>query len=540
MGSLNKSLAFLSAAVGISLLSGAQLRKPGRCPARCSCTRDAVMCVGTSSVPRIAPNDIISLSLVNGSYREITEGMFSNLPFLQLLLLNSNSVTSIKDDAFAGLPHLEYLFIENNKIESISKHAFRGLRDLIHLSLANSGIRSLPRDVLSDLDSLIELDLRGNELQCDCKTKWMTTWLKSINATVTNVFCAGPPEHEGKKLIDLTPSDFDCMSTEFVLHQVLPYESISVNTFSFKDDVYVAIAEPNVGNCRVLEWSYIEMNFRSYDNITGQSIVGCKAIPIQEQVFVIVAKLFGNSVIYKYNESWTKFVKFQEINVSQISKPNDIEAFQIENEWFFIIVDSSKAGLSTIYKWSGKGFYPYQTLHEWFRDTDSEYVNIDGKSCLILTSQSQDPTIFEWNKKTKQFVQQSTMQHMEDVIAVESFRIKNDLFICLTKFIGDSKIMKWNTTHFVEVQDLPSRGSMILQPFSFNDRHYLIVGSDYTFSQIYIWDNQKKAFTKFEEMYVQAPRSFTAVSTDRMDFLIAASFKGSTQIFEHAIVDLSL
>ncbi|GCC26403.1 hypothetical protein chiPu_0004819 [Chiloscyllium punctatum] len=465
------------------------LRKPGRCPARCSCTRDAVMCVGTSSVPRIAPNDIISLSLVNGSYREITEGMFSNLPFLQLLF----------------------------------------------------GLYAVSPNECHQMGQCIEShDLRGNELQCDCKTKWMTTWLKSINATVTNVFCAGPPEHEGKKLIDLTPSDFDCMSTEFVLHQVLPYESISVNTFSFKDDVYVAIAEPNVGNCRVLEWSYIEMNFRSYDNITGQSIVGCKAIPIQEQVFVIVAKLFGNSVIYKYNESWTKFVKFQEINVSQISKPNDIEAFQIENEWFFIIVDSSKAGLSTIYKWSGKGFYPYQTLHEWFRDTDSEYVNIDGKSCLILTSQSQDPTIFEWNKKTKQFVQQSTMQHMEDVIAVESFRIKNDLFICLTKFIGDSKIMKWNTTHFVEVQDLPSRGSMILQPFSFNDRHYLIVGSDYTFSQIYIWDNQKKAFTKFEEMYVQAPRSFTAVSTDRMDFLIAASFKGSTQIFEHAIVDLSL
>ncbi|XP_041038606.1 leucine-rich repeat LGI family member 2a [Carcharodon carcharias] len=537
---LNKIFAFLSVAIGISLLSGAEIRKSAKCPGRCSCARDAIMCVGTSSVPRIPPNDITSLSLVNGSYREITEGSFLNLPFLQLLLLNSNSVTSINDDAFAGLPHLEYLFIENNKIQSISKHAFRGLRGLIHLSLANSGIGSLPRDVFSDLDSLIELDLRGNELQCDCKTKWMTTWLKTINATVTDVFCAGPPEQEGKKLTDLTASDFDCMSTEFVLHQILPYESISVNTFSFKNDVYVAIAQPNVGNCRVLEWNYIEKNFRSYDNITGESIIGCKAVTIEEQIFVIVAQLFGDSAIYKYDESWTKFVKFQEIKVSKISKPNDIEAFQIDNEWFFIIVDSSKAGLSTIYKWSGKGFYSYQTLHEWFRDTDSEYVNIDGKSCLILTSRSQDPAIFEWNKKTKQFVQKSAMKHMEDVIAVKSFRIKNDLFICLTRFIGDSKIMKWNTTQFIEVQDIPSRGSMILQPFSFKDRHYLVVGSDYTFSQIYIWDSQKKSFTKFEEMYVQAPRSFTPVSTDRMDFLFAASFKGSTQIFEHAIVDLSL
>ncbi|XP_072920999.1 leucine-rich repeat LGI family member 2a [Hemitrygon akajei] len=540
MCSLDKSFVLLSVTIGISLLFSNVIGKKANCPSRCSCTRDTIMCVGTSSVPRITAGDITSLSLVNGSYQEIREGMFSSLPFLQLLLLNSDSVTVIKDDAFADLPHLEYLFIENNKIESISRHAFRGLKDLIYLSLANNGIKSLPRDVFLDLDSLIELDLRGNEFQCDCKTKWMTSWLKTINATVNDIFCAGPRDHEGKKLTDLTNSEFDCLSTEFVLHQSLPYESVSVNTFSFKNDVYVAIAQPNIGNCSVLEWDHIEMSFRSYDNITGQSIIGCTPITIEQQVFVVIAQLFGDSAIYKHNESWTKFVKFQGIEGSKISKPNDIEVFQIDNEWFFIIVDSSKAGLSTIYKWTGKGFYSYQTLHKWFRDIDSEYVSINGKSCLILTSRSQNPVIYEWNKNTKQFVQQSVLQHMEDVIAVKSFNIKNDLFISLTRFIGDSKIMKWNTKQFVEMQDLPSRGSMLLQPFSFKDWHYLVVASDYTFSEIYIWDSQKKGFTKFEEIYVQAPRSFTAVSTDRSDFLFAASFKGSTQIFEHAIIDLSL
>lgn len=540
MCTLDRSVVLLSMVIGISLLSGKVIGKAPKCPSRCSCTKDTIMCIGTSSVPRITANDVTSLSLVNGSYREITEGMFSSLPFLQLLLLNSDSVTSINSDAFAELPHLEYLFIESNKIESISRHAFRGLKNLIHLSLANNGIRSLPRDVFIDLDSLIELDLRGNMFQCDCKTKWMMSWLRIINATVTDVFCAGPSDHAGKRLTDLATSAFDCMSTEFVLHQILPYESVSVNTFSFKDDVYVAIAQPNVGNCSVLEWDHIEMNFRSFYNITGQSIIGCTAITIEEQVFVVIAQLFGDSAIYKYDANWTKFVKFQGIDASKISKPNDIEAFQIDNEWFFIIVDSSKAGLSTIYKWNGKAFYSYQTLHKWFRDTDSEFVSVDGKSCLILTSRSQSPVIFEWNRNTKQFVQQSAMQAMEDVIAVKSFRIKDDLFICLTRFIGDSLIMKWDTKQFVEVQDLPSRGSMLLQPFSFKDRHYLVVGSDYTFSQIYLWDSQKKGYAKFEEIYVQAPRSFTPVSTDRMDFLFAASFKGSTQIFKHAIIDLSL
>lgn len=57
--------------------------------------------------------------------------------------------------------------------------------------------------------------------------------------------------------------------SDFVVHQTLPYQSVSVDTFNSKNDVYVAIAQPSMENCMVLEWDHIEMNFRSYDNITG-------------------------------------------------------------------------------------------------------------------------------------------------------------------------------------------------------------------------------------------------------------------------------
>lgn len=56
---------------------------------------------------------------------------------------------------------------------------------------------------------------------------------------------------------------------DFVVHQTLPYQSVSVDTFNSKNDVYVAIAQPGMENCMVLEWDHIEMHFRSYDNITG-------------------------------------------------------------------------------------------------------------------------------------------------------------------------------------------------------------------------------------------------------------------------------
>ncbi|KAG5849517.1 hypothetical protein ANANG_G00111540 [Anguilla anguilla] len=479
---------------------------------------ESIICVGSSSVPRNIPNDINSLSIINGTFSEIKEAMFSHIPSLQLLLLNSNSFTTIKDDAFSGLPHLEYLFIENNKMETMAKHAFRGLRDLTHLSLANNNMKALPRDLFADLDSLIELDVRGNAFQCDCRAKWVMTWLKSTNATVSDIVCAGPDDMKDKRLNDLQRLQSDCTSTDFTLHQSVGVQSLSVDTFSYKSDVFVAIASPNTGSCMVMQWDHIEMNFRTYDNITGQSIVGCKSVAIESHVFVIVAQLFGGSRIYKFDEDQNRFSKFQDIEVAKVSKPNDIEAFQIAKEWFFIMADSAKAGMSTLYKWSDQGFYSYQSLHEWFRDTDAEF----------------------WNKGAQKFLAQGEIPNVEDAVAVKAFRIKEDHYLALTRFIGDSKVLKWTSKDFVEVQALPSRGSMSLQPFSFKDRHYLALGSDYTFSGIYLWNPETKAFELFKEVYIHAPRSFTVVSTDRRDFLFASSFKGNTQIYEHVIVDLSL
>ncbi|MBN3299962.1 LGI2 protein, partial [Amia calva] len=526
--------------VFLYLIAAVYARRVFRCPSTCTCTKESIICVGSSYVPKIIPNDINSLSIVNGTFPEIKEGMFSHMPSLQLLLLNSNSFTTIKDDAFSGLPHLEYLFIENNRIESASKWSFRGLRDLTHLSLANNNIKALPRDIFGDLDSLIELDLRGNALECDCKAKWLMLWLKTTNATVSEVHCVGPAEMKGKAALILCVSPPPLIPADFVLHQSLASQSLSVDTFHHKNDVFVAIAAPNTESCMVMQWDHIEMNFRTHDNITGQSIVGCKSVLIEADVFIIVAQLFGGSHIYKYDESQSKFTKFQDIEVSKISKPNDIETFQIDKEWFFIIADSSKAGLSTLYKWESKGFYSYQSLHEWFRDTDAEFIDLEGKPHLILASRSQVPVIFQWNKSAKKFAAQSEIPNMEDVVSVKAFRVKGELYLALTRFIGDSKVLKWSSKQFSEVQALPSRGSMIMQPFSFSDRHYLALGSDYTFSQIYLWDEEKKLFDKFKEVYIQAPRSFTAVSTGRRDFIFASSFKGNTQIYEHTLVDLSL
>uniref|UniRef100_A0A7N8XQ81 Leucine rich repeat LGI family member 2 n=1 Tax=Mastacembelus armatus TaxID=205130 RepID=A0A7N8XQ81_9TELE len=516
----------LAAFAFLYIYGAAESKKNFKCPSGCSCSKETIICVVTNP----------------------TRSFFCFVLFVFFFnrLLNSNSLTTIKDDAFSGLPHLEYLFIEGNKIETITKNAFRGLRDLTHLSLANNKMRFLPRDLFFDLDSLLELDLRGNSFQCSCENKWLMTWLKNTNATVSDVFCAGPTDMKGKRLNDLPISPAECMSTDFVRHQSIPIQSMSADIFSFKDDIYVAMAAPNSNSCVVMEWDHIEMNFRKFDNITGKSVAGCKSVLINNYVLIIVTQLFGGSHLYKFDDHQNKFTKFQTIEVFNISKPNDIEVFQMDGNWYFVIVDSSKAGISTLYKWTDQpdrnetGFYSYQFLHEWFRDTDAEFVEVDGKSYLIIASRSQSPVIYLWNKSTLKFIFHGEIPNVDDVVGVKAFRVKDELYLAMTCYIGDSKVFKWTNKQFSEVQALPSRGAMILQPFTITDRHYLALGSDYSFTQIYLWDVQTKTFHKFKDIYVQSPRSFTIVTTDRRNFIFSSSFKGKSMVFEHIIVDLSL
>ncbi|XP_067156162.1 leucine-rich glioma-inactivated protein 1 isoform X2 [Apteryx mantelli] len=479
-----RRIAYFLCLLSVLLLTEGKKPVKPKCPAWCTCTKDNALCENARSIPRSVPPDVISLSFVRSAFTKIPEGSFLLTPSLQLLLFTSNTFDVISDDAFMGLPHLEYLFIENNSIKSISRNTFRGLKSLIHLSLANNNLQTLPKDIFKGLDSLTNVDLRGNAFNCDCKLKWLVEWLGSTNATVEDIYCESPPEYKKRKINTLSPKEFDCI-------------------------------------------------------ITGTSTVVCKPIVIESQLYVIVAQLFGGSHIYKRDIFANKFIKIQDIEILKIRKPNDIETFRIAEDWYFVVADSSKAGFTTVYKWNGNGFYSHQSLHAWYRDTDVEYLEISGKPHLILSSSSQRPVIYQWNKGTNEFVKRFDIQDMEDAYAVKHFKVKEDVYICLTRFIGDSKVMKWGGSAFLDLQRMPSRGSMVFQPLQISNYQYAILGSDYSFTQVYYWDAEKAKFVKFQELNIQAPRSFIHVSIDKRDFLFASSFKGTTLIYKHVIVDLS-
>lgn len=65
-------------------------------------------------------------------------------------------------------------------------------------------------------------DLRGNNLICDCKLKWLVEWMHHTNATLDQIYCSGPPIHQGKKLNDLLPHSFDCITAGIIFLCLAP------------------------------------------------------------------------------------------------------------------------------------------------------------------------------------------------------------------------------------------------------------------------------------------------------------------------------
>nr|XP_056703261.1 leucine-rich glioma-inactivated protein 1-like [Euleptes europaea] len=517
---------------------GAGRRPPRRkCALGCSCAKDAALCEGAEEIPKELPPNLGSLSLIRSGFTEILEGSFHHVPTVQLLLLTYNSLDQIANNAFDGLVHLEYLFIEHNRLESISKNALQGLKSLLHLSLAHNNLQTLPRHLFRGLNALTAVDLRGNAFHCDCKLKWLVEWVSYTNAVVEPIECRSPAELNRTNLAELRPGGFNCITTDLVLFDVLPYQSLSVETFTYHGEQNLVIAQPFLGRCIFLEWDHVQGRFRSYANITGSSTIVCKPLVIDGQLFVVVAQLFGGSHIYKRDEATSRFLRTQAIEGSRIRKPNDVEVFRVEGDWYFIMADSSKAGSTTLYRWNGHGFYTHQSLHDWYRDTDAEFLEIAGKPHLILASSSQRPVIYQWNKQ--KFTPRTDIPDMDDVYAVKHFKVKEDVYICLTRFLGDSKVMHWDGSMFRDIQHMPSRGSMVFQPLTIAGYRYAFLGNDYSFSQVYRYEPITGLFQHFQELNTQAPRSFAHLHVDKQDFLIASSFKGKTHIYRHVIIDLS-
>ncbi|XP_019480399.1 PREDICTED: leucine-rich repeat LGI family member 4 isoform X2 [Hipposideros armiger] len=497
--------------------AGVAWRPPkGKCPLSCSCSKDSALCEGSPDLPESFSPTLLSLSLVRTGVTQLKAGSFLRVPSLHLLLFTSNYFSVIEDDAFAGLSHLQYLSLANNHLETLPRFLFRGLETLTHV------------------------DLRGNQFQCDCRVLWLLQWMPTVNASVGAGACAGPAALAHMQLRHLDPKTFKCRAIELSWFQTVGESALGVESFSYQGEPHIILAQPFTGRCLILTWDYSLQRFRPEEELPAPSVVSCKPLVLGLRLFVLAARLWGGSQLWSRPSPGLRLAPTQALAPRRLLRPNDAELLWLEGQPCFVVADASKAGSTTLLCRDGPGFYPRQSLHAWHRDTDAEALELDGRPHLLLASASQRPVLFHWSGG--HFERRTDIPEAEDVYATRHFRAGGDVFLCLTRYIGDSMVMRWDGSMFRLLQQLPSRGAHVFQPLLIARDQLAILGSDFAFSQVFRLEPDKGLLEPLQELgppALVAPRAFAHITMASRRFLFAACFKGPTQIYQVHELDLS-
>ncbi|XP_064466265.1 nyctalopin-like [Ornithodoros turicata] len=143
-----------------------------------------------------AVNDTLSsLSLLNNLLVEFPIGALATLTELRVLDLGFNGIRSLPHNAFQNNPFLTLLALDGNPISTIPIDPFRRL---------NTTLRAL--------------SIGGPYLECDCQVRWIAEWIANKDLQVSSrernpQFCGKPDHLKRKQFSQIPPSDFICNIT---------------------------------------------------------------------------------------------------------------------------------------------------------------------------------------------------------------------------------------------------------------------------------------------------------------------------------------
>ena len=199
-----------------------------------------------------------------------------------------------------------------------------------------------------------------------------------------------------------------------------------------------------------------------------------------------------NSVIYQWSLSQEQFVVFQSI---ETFGAHSFDFFEIKNEQFLAISNyydgSSRSINSSIYKWNSNKFEKIQDIAtegavntETFVISNETFIAFANHGRLHLSPQNQDSVqsaVFKWSGQ--QFVKLQSFQTY-GALDVKSFSDNGSTFLAFANYRRgsgqydiNSPIYKWNGSHFVLFQSIPTRGAAALHPFMMCSQTFLGVAS---------------------------------------------------------------
>ena len=142
------------------------------------------------------------------------------------LVLSKNRISRlIFKDYMADTKRLD---VSSSAVEVIDPYMWKTIQTMSNVSHANNLLTQFP-EVPHGSFTGIQLDIQNNPISCDCKNKWLKSWLESIDKKILNlkgINCNTPEWLKGKSVILLQEEDF-CSDPPYTLKDVL---SITIPT----------------------------------------------------------------------------------------------------------------------------------------------------------------------------------------------------------------------------------------------------------------------------------------------------------------------
>ena len=245
-----------------------------------------------------------------------------------------------------------------------------------------------------------------------------------------------------------------------------------------------------------------------------------------------------NSVIYQWSLSQEQFVVFQSI---ETFGANRFDFFEIRNEQFLAISnyrdDSSHSINSFIYKWNSSKFEKIQEIAT-EGAASSETFAISNETFIAFANHfsaqkqwSLQSVVFKWSGQ--QFVKLQSLQTY-GALDVGSFSVNGSTFLAFANYRSgsgqhntNSPIYKWNGSHFVLFQSIPTRGAAALHPFMMCSQTFLGVANHYVHgsfnavSVVYRFSQEK--LIEYQEIPTQGAFDMTSFQYKGHTYLAVAN-----------------
>ncbi|MCP3962363.1 MAG: hypothetical protein GY719_31355 [bacterium] len=246
---------------------------------------------------------------------------------------------------------------------------------------------------------------------------------------------------------------WDEADDEFVEHQTLPTNaSYDWASFTIDGDFFLAVANYYNGSSYNLDskiYIWRDGLFEEYQSLQTHGAFDFEFFTIGATPFLAVANRFNqpswttDSIIYAWNGNI-----FAEHSSVTTSGASDLESFRIDTDFYLAVANYSDGPRfeidSKIYKWTGADFAEYQS---------------------IPTSGA-----FDW----------------------EFFTAGTDSFLALANYRDnannrniDSKIYRWDSFEFFEVQAVPTSGARDWESFAIGNDSFLVVSNRASDAQVY-------------------------------------------------------